>query len=116
MSTMQILNQLYAGKKITLSFHSHAERETFRQKLYKLKKRQDDAISAVLDEEKLVLKSKQRTVFDLEIYEVTFWVEEKKAPSYTIVSVRDTATNDAGQSTDADPARSIDSSESTKKV
>lgn len=57
---MPILNQLYAGKKITLQFTSVEDRESFRQALYKIKKTQDDALTAVLDEKKQILHCEQK--------------------------------------------------------
>jgi len=93
MNTMQILNQLYAMKKVRLQFESEIARENFRQNLYKMKKGQDAAVSAILDEEKLVLKAKK-----LPEYMIEFWLEEKKAPSYVVISITDGENSDTGNS------------------
>jgi hypothetical protein len=101
MTPMQILGQLYAGKRIKLQFQDHTSREAFRQRIYKVKKKQDDVMAAVLDEEKLILKCKLVQSEDgPNILEL--WTEEKKAPSYTVLSIEDgeKETNDAG-TTDA---------------
>lgn len=93
MTPMQILNQLYAEKKVTLNFETAKAREDFRQRIYKLKKGQDAAITAILDEEKLVLKTLKK---DGEIcFFLTLWTEEKKPQSYEVISVEDngSATN-----------------------
>lgn len=121
MTPMQILNQLYADKKITLAFESESARESFRQKIYKIKKKQDAAMSAVLDEEKLTLCTKkvdkENAGFDslllkkleVECCKLVLWTEEKKAQAFTIISVEDREANDVGQNHDADPSISSDS-------
>lgn len=105
MTPMQILNQLYAGKRITLSFQNESARENFRQRIYKLKKGQDAAVSAVLDEEKLILKCKKQmepanqfgghTVAE---YQLLLWTEEKKPQSYFVLSIEEGENGSNGRS------------------
>lgn len=111
MNPMQLLNQLYAGKKIKLRFETKNASEIFRQRIYKLKKTQDAAMSAVLDEEKLVLKCKPWTVSDSEgepqYYTLELWTEELKAPSYQVLSIEEgeRPQHDAGEITDASKSK-----------
>lgn len=96
MTPMQILNQLYAGKRITLSFQNESARENFRQRIYKLKKGQDAAVSAVLDEEKLILKCKKIDgVID---FQLAMWTEENKPQSYHILSIEEGENGSNGRS------------------
>lgn len=98
---MNVLNQLYAGKKVKLKFDNDTDRENFRQSLYKLKKTQDDALQAVdLQEERSQLNCKFEEVpetledalgaycGELEYY-ATFWLDKKKEISFEIISVEE---------------------------
>lgn len=99
MTPMQVLNQVLAGKKVTLEFDSTEQRENFRIRLYKMKKIQDDAAEAVLDDaEKLVMRNTlaSNLTEERETFYSTFWTEEKKAPSFRVISVED---NDNGNGT-----------------
>lgn len=95
MTPMQILNQLYAGKRITLSFQNESARENFRQRIYKLKKGQDAAVTAVLDEEKLILKCKKNFVD--EQFVLFLWTEEKKPQSYFVLSIEEGKNESTGK-------------------
>lgn len=93
---LPILNKLYAGKKITLEFGSMNERESFRQRLYKIKKIQDEALVALLDERKLVLRSDMLPVTEerngeLETiaYRSVYWMEAQKELNFSIISVEE---------------------------
>lgn len=93
---LPIINKLYAGKKITLEFHTSNERESFRQRLYKVKKIQDEALVALLDERKLVLRSEMNDVTEthdgqVEIiaYRSVFWMEEQKELNFSIISIEE---------------------------
>lgn len=79
MELKDILKELYAGKKITLSFESIAARESFRVRLYKAKSPQDKALEDICDEEKMVLR------FDCServanAYKAKIWLENKSSP------------------------------------
>lgn len=111
---MPVLNQLYANKRVTLSFQTAEARENFRQSLYKIKKTQDDALLAVLDEEKMTLGCHQDEMYlinDVEapkdtyalwmmdetkseykfemFYIATFWMYKRKKVEFEILSVED---------------------------
>jgi hypothetical protein len=89
----QIVNQLFAGKKLTLSFDSPESREYFRQRLYKVKKIQDVIADELLGEKKLVLKTKAHFSFDSDnncIYFLTLWLTDKEPEkTYTLVSLEE---------------------------
>jgi hypothetical protein len=90
MSPMQILNQLYAGKKITLAFESEKARENFRQRIYRIKKGQDKAVTDVLDEEKLILRSEKiEAVSESGNFILKLWTEDKKPPTYSVLSIEE---------------------------
>jgi len=89
---MPVLNQLYAGKKITLEFDSAEARENFRTDLYKIKRTQDAAIEAIEDEFKpKVLKCILSPLFANKA-EMKIWLEDKKPSEFKILLVEDVIT------------------------
>jgi hypothetical protein len=101
---------LYAGKKITLGFNSVEERENFRTLIYKKKAKQDIAIEAVLDEPKQTLKCKFVTTNMNNVihdYILTFWVEEKKPVTYSIISIEETNDTRDNRATDSGTGEKI---------
>lgn len=87
-SMMSVLNNLYAGKQIVIAFKTYEEQETFRVAIYKLKKTQDEAMVAVLDEEKVTLRHSAK--FDEENgITSTYWTEKKKQLEFTVLSIED---------------------------
>lgn len=111
MNPMQILNQVLAGKKINIQFESIKQREMFRQRVYKLKARQDKYMAEILDEEKLIMKSKSEDKVwgDENSYFLTLWTEEKKAPTYKVLSIieGDKASNDGQESAQEIPGNLV---------
>lgn len=85
-----VLKQLYAQRKVKLRFNSEADRDNFRQNLYKYKKTQDEAALAILDEVKQKLRYLKETHEGQGEYDATFWLEDKKEISFEIISIEET--------------------------
>lgn len=91
---MAVLNELYAGKKITIRFDSPQQRETFRQALYKVKKTQDDALLALdLAEQKQELRfevlNHPVSEDDIDYLARLYLKDKKKEISFEIISVEE---------------------------
>lgn len=61
-----ILSLLYTGERVQISFPSSSLRETFRKRLYARKAQQDEAIVALLEEPKQVLRCQNTQSFSEE--------------------------------------------------
>lgn len=100
MELKDILKELYAGKKITLSFKTIADRDSFRVRLYKAKSPQDKALEDICDEEKMVLRFEKTTeigvddapnvdgLYDYNAYKAKIWLENKSSPdNFEVISI-----------------------------
>lgn len=95
---MEVINQLYAGKKVTLSHASATERENVRVQLYRIKKSQDQALIDICDEvrkemkcEKWEITRESETDGGTETvgYAAKYWLEDKKPSTFTILEIED---------------------------
>lgn len=91
MELKTILKELYAGKKLTISFANSKDREAFRQRLYKLKQTQDKALTDILDEERQELRCQLIDVIDAgetsieeEPPKARFWLESKPSQEFEV--------------------------------
>lgn len=82
-----ILNLLYTGERVRITFPSSQERETFRKRLYARKCQQDEAMIELVGEERKVLRMWRPVAGkdfglhykDDEIFEAEFYLEPFKA-------------------------------------
>lgn len=95
LSTLRnILNQVYAGKKLTLEFASVEDRETFRVKLYKLKGKEDELVR-VMEEQIKTLRfekfeeAKPGEDFFVGFFARVYTIEKKDREVFRIVEIED---------------------------
>ena len=104
MTRNDILREVFAGRKLTLSFPSQEARESFRQKLYKGKAVEDKVLTDILDEEKKVMRFEivDKTIVEgNEIVEIKceakIWLEKKPMDQYSVIQIIDPEENGKDQ-------------------
>lgn len=75
-----ILNLLYAGERLRISFPSASAQETFRKNLYEKKAKIDLQLSVLLEQEKKILRFQKEflAVGKESIFRTTIWIEKEQ--------------------------------------